>query len=319
MEAICSVLIPTYNRHDTILRCLDHLAAQTVGADTLQVIVVDDGSSDGTVTTLRSRFWPFAELIVHRQANAGPAAARARGLMDATAPVTLFINDDALVAPDAIQAHLRVHGEHPDSMVLGTFDFAPAVADTPVSRILTQTSHLFAYPLLTDGDTAAADLGATCNLSVPTIGAVGAGFDQRFTFAAEDVDFALRLQNAGYTLRFCASARAHHDHRLTVDAIERMARLRGVGAARLSLKHGVPDKLLSDLRVVMTDIEGAEQAFARAGQLLRAELRDDVTVEHFSEDCYGALDTVFRVGNLLGCLDEPALVRRAMSLAPKTG
>ena len=73
-----SVIMPTYNRRATLERALEHLEAQTVGPDALQVVVCDDGSTDDTLERLAVRESPF-ELAVLTQPNAGPAAARNRG------------------------------------------------------------------------------------------------------------------------------------------------------------------------------------------------------------------------------------------------
>lgn len=309
----CTVLIPTYNRRETLLRCLDHLSVQSCGAAGLQVIVVDDGSTDGTAEAATNRVWPFASFELISQANAGPAAARNRGLRLAQAPVTLFINDDALLLRDAVATHLAAHAAHPDSMVLGRFDFVPEFAATPLGRILTETPHLFCHSLLIDGDVLLADLAATCNLSVPTQPAQQTGFDEYFTFAAEDVDFAKRLEAGGVTLRFVESARALHDHHLTLDNLERMARLRGVGAARLAMKHGVPEAMLREVRAVRASAGDIEAALVASVDTLRRCLPETRASEPFPEACYGALADLFRLGNLIGYLDEPGLVSMAES------
>lgn len=307
----CSVVIPTYNRRETVTRCIEHLAHQDCDAGSLQIIVVDDGSTDDTVRALQALSHEFAELIVQTQPNAGPGAARNKGLRLAAADIVLFINDDTLLAPQAISAHLRTHHEHPKSMVLGSFDFVPEFAATPLGRILSETPHLFSYPLFCDGDELAAELAATCNLSVATVAAQAAGFDPRYTFAAEDIDFALRLQADGLILRHASDAQAYHDHHLTIEGLAHTAVLRGLGAARLALKHGVPQKLLTDVRRTVLHEVQTRHELAAAVQALEAELAEPSPGKRFAEGAYVALADIFRLGNLLGHLDEPALVGEA--------
>lgn len=310
----CSVVIPTYNRRDVIVRCLEHLEAQTIGADALDVIVIDDGSPDDTVATLRARTEPFFDYTVLEQKNSGPGAARNLGLEQVRGPHTLFINDDTLLAPNAIEEHLRIHAAHPMSMVLGTFVFVEGFLHTPLGRLLTEVPLLFSYPLFDDGDLLSANLGATCNLSVDSAAAKTVGFDPWFDFpAVEDVDFTLRLEEAGYQLRYCASAEAEHDHHLTVAGIMRTALIRGLGTARLELKRGAKPKFLNEVRHAASDRDDLERLFQSAGETLSANLEAVADGSMIPEPAYEAASQIFKLGNLLGSLDEPLILDAASS------
>jgi GT2 family glycosyltransferase len=311
-DCVISVVIPTYNRRDVLLRCLEHLEAQTVGPEVLQVLVVDDGSPDDTVPTARSRPHRFADYHVLEQENAGPGAARNRALERATAPLTIFINDDTLLAPTAIEEHLRVHGDHPMSMVLGTFEFVEEFRHEPLGRLLTEVPLLFAYPLIEDGDELSAALGATCNLSVDTNAARVVGFDPWFDFpAVEDVDFSIRLEEAGYQLRFCATAEARHDHHLTVPGIMRTSLIRGLGSARLELKRGPSDKFVNGVRATAAKSEELRRLFDATADELTASLDMARGGGPIPEPAYEAVGRIFRLGNLLGALDEPKIIAYA--------
>ena len=72
---LVSVIVPTFNGRDTIARCLDALMHQDWDG-AMEIIVVDDGSSDGTIDVVRG----FPGVVSLRQRNAGPAAARNRGV-----------------------------------------------------------------------------------------------------------------------------------------------------------------------------------------------------------------------------------------------
>ncbi len=313
-ETVCSVAIPTYNRRDVLLRCLDHLDAQTVGPETLQVIVVDDGSPDDTVAVAQGRASRFADYHVLTQQNSGPGEARNKALAIASAPLTLFINDDTLLHPEAIEHHLRIHAEHPKSMVLGTFEFVEEFRHEPLGRLLTEVPLLFAYPLVEDGDELSAALGATCNLSVDTGAARDVGFDPWFDFpAVEDVDFSIRLEEAGYQLRFCAAAQARHDHHLTVPGIMRTSLIRGLGSARLELKRGPQPKFVEDVRRSAADRAHLESLFEEAGSELTASLELAHGGGPIPEGAYDAAGRIFRLGNMLGALNEPKMVAFAQT------
>ncbi len=103
-----SVVIPTYNRRDLLARTLPTVLNQDFPSDQYEVIVVVDGSTDGTLEFLRSLSTPCALRIVE-QPNRGIAAARNAGLRVARADIVLFLDDDILSEPSLLQEHARAH------------------------------------------------------------------------------------------------------------------------------------------------------------------------------------------------------------------
>ncbi|MFQ5576479.1 MAG: glycosyltransferase, partial [Anaerolineae bacterium] len=92
-----SVIVPAYNAAPTLVACLQALNTQTVPRDAYEIIVVDDGSTDDTAAVARRR---GARVVT--QANAGPAAARNRGVKLAAGDPLLFTDADCIPAPDWI-------------------------------------------------------------------------------------------------------------------------------------------------------------------------------------------------------------------------
>jgi glycosyltransferase involved in cell wall biosynthesis len=90
-----SIIIPTHNRKETLRRSLS--AAIVQDYLNYEVIVVDDGSSDGTGEMVRREF-PHVRCI-RQEPNRGPAAARNRGIEAATGEIIAFTDDDCLVPP----------------------------------------------------------------------------------------------------------------------------------------------------------------------------------------------------------------------------
>ena len=90
-----SVVVPTYNRVSTLRQCLKGLLIQD--HPDYEIIVVDDGSTDGTAEVLMQE---FSSIRYFQQKNAGPAAARNRGLQAATGEIIAFTDDDCLTPPD---------------------------------------------------------------------------------------------------------------------------------------------------------------------------------------------------------------------------
>jgi len=113
-----SVIIPTYNRKDWILDTLNSLSRQTFPRDRYEVIVVDDGSTDGTAAIAGKEF-PF-DLHYVWQPNQGDAAARNLGVQHSQADILVFLDDDILVEPDYLTHLIDEHEPHTDRVVIGT-------------------------------------------------------------------------------------------------------------------------------------------------------------------------------------------------------
>ena len=120
MLADISVIIPAYNRAELIRETLRSLLNQTVSAK--EIIVVDDGSTDGTAEAVEREFSVFREqfsashkpssvvkpsLRVIRQQNAGPGAARNRGLAEATGEFIHFFDSDDIASPNKHEEQLK--------------------------------------------------------------------------------------------------------------------------------------------------------------------------------------------------------------------
>ncbi len=109
-----SVIIPAFNAAETISSCLD--SAVDVSVET---IVVDDGSTDGTADMVRKSF-PGASVL--RQSNRGVSAARNAGLDTATGDYVAFVDADDRLFPDALRAARAAAEEaEPDILILRSF------------------------------------------------------------------------------------------------------------------------------------------------------------------------------------------------------
>lgn len=99
-----SVIIPTYNRQPILEKCLKALAHQQLDTEhRYEVVVVDDGSTDGTVAWLEQTTVPSLRLLC--QNHQGPAAARNLGVAQAMGDTIVFIDSDLVVTEHFLQAH----------------------------------------------------------------------------------------------------------------------------------------------------------------------------------------------------------------------
>src|SRR5690349_18438777 len=111
-----SVIVPTYERRDLAVEAVRSLAVQEFDAP-FEVIVVVDGSRDGTAEALNQTIWPFP-LRVIEQANQGASRARNRGAAEATGEILLFLDDDMTADPHLLAEHHRSQREGAE-VVLG--------------------------------------------------------------------------------------------------------------------------------------------------------------------------------------------------------
>ena len=200
MGTSVSVVIPTYNRVSQLGRTLGALAAQDGTGGPVEVVVVSDGSTDGTDEYLASADVPLPVVGI-TQHNAGPAAARNRGVERATGELVLFIDDDVVPAPDLVAAHVRRHEAAGDDVVVigpmrtpGEHDISPWVR-------WEQDMLYKQYDAMERGDwepTARQFYTGNASILRRHLDAAG-GFDTEFR-RAEDVELAYRLADRG--LRF---------------------------------------------------------------------------------------------------------------------
>jgi len=246
-----SVVIPTYNRTTALLRTLDALTVQS--APPLEVIVVDDGSTDGTAGAVgqwlaRRRGGPEFRLLA--QVNAGPGAARNRGVAEVRGDLVLFLGDDTTPAADLVAEHLRAHRELGEAVaVVGYTAWDRSLMNvTPFLEHVNLNGEQFAYGLFADGD----DLPFTClytsNLSVPRALLGEQPFDPMFTRAAwEDAELGYRLSLRGLRIVYRATARTTHCHPMTMAGFLRRQRIVGAAVATLYRLH---PELVGDSRLL---------------------------------------------------------------------
>jgi len=114
-----SVIIPTYNRKNSLLRTLASLSNQTLPPSEYEVVVIDDGSTDATAQ-IAEISWPF-ELVYMVQQNQGAAAARNHGAEISRGGILVFIDDDITLGPGYLAALAQVHRRERAVISMGVF------------------------------------------------------------------------------------------------------------------------------------------------------------------------------------------------------
>jgi GT2 family glycosyltransferase len=209
MTPSISVVTPTFDRRSSLERLLGSLGEQLYPMSEFEVVVVDDGSKDGTVDHLRRALHPF-RLQVAQQPHRGPAAARNLGVTRATGDLILFLDDDVVAAPDLIARHVAAHAASADSVVIGPM--SPPVGWPRSVWVRWEEAKLQRqYEAMRNGDYACTPRQFfTANASLPRERFVLAGgFDPSYK-RAEDVELGYRLRDLGMRFVFEADAEVFH-------------------------------------------------------------------------------------------------------------
>lgn len=212
-----SVVIPSYERRSVLAEVLAGLDAQR-GAPDFEIVVVDDGSRDGTAEWLRGVRLerPFRLL---EQENRGPAAARNRGIRAATGEIVAILGDDTVPEPDWLTAHAAAHrgrrsgGEAGRVAVVGRIDWHPRMRRTPFLDYINEHGLQFGFALIADRENVPFNFFYTSNLSLPRRELLAEPFHEEFPYAAwEDIETAYRMTRGGLRLVYDPGARVAHDH-----------------------------------------------------------------------------------------------------------
>jgi glycosyltransferase involved in cell wall biosynthesis len=204
-----SVVIPTYNRLARLQRVLGALVHQTYPRELFEVVVVSDGSTDGTDDYLRTE--PPMDLVFVAQSNSGPAVARNHGIEMATGSIVLFIDDDVIAAPQLIEQHLVSHDRGGDGLAVVGPMLTPADFDMCAWVRWEQTMLYRQYDAMVNGvyePTPRQFYTGNASVGRATLLAAG-GFDSRFR-RAEDLELAYRLDKAGVRFVFNPEAVGYH-------------------------------------------------------------------------------------------------------------
>ncbi len=222
---LISVVIATYNRCESLLRCVASFAEQSLAPDRYEIVVVNDGSTDDTAQAIGDlQLAPALRLV--SQTNQGRAAARNAGIAAARAELVLFSDDDIVATPQYVAQHLEAHEQNRSRQVsvLGRCDYPPEYLDNALMRYLDGSKMVLAYASMSSGQMYDWRTYYTGAISTPrqALEKIG-GFDESFRrYGCEDTDLGVRLQQQlGYQIYYHAPARAFHCHRLDLDGLKR--------------------------------------------------------------------------------------------------
>ena len=218
-NVLCSIVIPSYNGRALLEVCLNsvfaHLPEDRAGY--AEVVVVDDGSTDGTAEWLATRFPPVR--VIRRDRNGGFCAAANAGLAAASGQFIQLLNNDTEVRPGWLQAGLApfadptVGSVAPLVLVRSEPDRVDSAGDSyTLAGWPTKRGHgepAYRWTLRTEDEVFAAS-GSSAFYRTEAIGKVG-GFDPLLGSYYEDVDLGFRLRWAGYRCVYSPHCQILHE------------------------------------------------------------------------------------------------------------
>ncbi len=234
-----SICIPSYNRRELLLATLRSLDDQTAPAESYEVIVADDGSSDGTVEAL-ARLKTRYRLRWLTQPNAGPAAASNAAARLAEHDVLIFLDADQICDGDLVAVHLRTHEREGNVFVQGLYPLAKDCRSRGTSLVYEKWLFEALAPIDRTHPASPHMWSAQVSVRRSAWQAVG-GFDTSFRdYGGEDTDFGLRIAALGIPFIFEPKALSFHLHNVGRAAFRMHAYDEGRAVIRLAEKHGLP-------------------------------------------------------------------------------
>jgi glycosyltransferase involved in cell wall biosynthesis len=230
--------MPTHNRKEMLQRALEGMANQSYPEHLYEVVVVDDGSTDGTAEFLAQFSLPHLRLRHVSGEQKGPAAARNLGIQHAHGEVILITGDDCIPDADLLLHHGRRHQAEADIAVLGYVDWHPEANLSPLMHLLSHHVQT-GYPLIEDSERVAPQFFYTSNVSVKKEHLLRtSGFDEDFKWAAyEDVELGMRLARLGVRLVLERAAITYHHHEHDWQSIAGRQRVVGRAAVVFARKY----------------------------------------------------------------------------------
>lgn len=221
-----SVIIPTYNGKEKIIRLLHEI--EQFSLDDIEVVVIIDGSTDGTFSAIESTLFNLQNLLVIEQINKGRAAARNAGAARAQSEILIFLDDDMLPENSCITQHIEFHLSNPSlAVALGKITEPAEKNDTEVMQykhflntVWEKDIKPYENNYLPDQMTilSAANFSLSKQLFLSYH-----GFDEHLK-DIEDYDFALRIKKDSVKVFYLSDAVATHKDDFTFTKFGRRAK-----------------------------------------------------------------------------------------------
>jgi glycosyltransferase involved in cell wall biosynthesis len=266
-----SVVVASRNRRERLRQVLAALAGQRFAADRFEVVVVVDGSDDGSSEMVRGLELPYGVGVLE-QPHSGVAVCRNRGAREASYPHVLFLDDDILPETEFLAEHAAAHRAGGDQVALGYY---PPELESPSwwghavrawwedhFRRKAEPEHQWTFIDYADG-----------NVSMPkSLLLRCGGYDESFRGRRQDWELGIRLLGEGATFAYHPGAKGRHLLDTRLETTLRHARQEGRDDVLLASKHPHVKGRLPLAGVAESDPEVLRRSIAAGGRRATAEL-----------------------------------------------
>jgi len=230
-----SVVIPTYNRLDTLRHVIPALVAQDLRPEAFEVIVADSNSNDGTAEYLAEIARTSPNVRHLPGPYTGRASARNAGIAAARARLVLFTDADIIASSDLLSAHLARHAGGRKAVIgceiqVDSYDAYLRKRRDPVHEdaLHPPTRKQLSWLYFMTGN---------CSVLRADLDHVGR-FDEDFTgYGHEDLELGYRIQHAGIPIEYAPEAVNYHWHPVPFDQQQGRMELAGRSTVRFYRKH----------------------------------------------------------------------------------
>jgi len=237
-EVRTSVIVPAHNACGFLPECLAALSGEASSGTALEIIVVDDRSTDRTAEVARS----FGAKVLQTARNGGPAGARNLGAREARGRYLFFVDADVRLHPGGVARAANFLDEDSSvDAVFGSYDAQPRVKGT-----LTEYKNLLHHFVHQHGNREASTFWSGCGAIRRSVFLGVGGFDEAgYPRCIEDIELGYRLRAAGHRIVLDRNLLCMHLKRWTLRSwIHADVFCRAIPWVRLNLARGVtPDDL----------------------------------------------------------------------------
>jgi GT2 family glycosyltransferase len=232
-----SVIIVNRNTADLLVKCIDHVFNSEL-EQRPEVIVVDNGSEDGSIARVRSEYPEV--LVMEAGRNLGFASANNRALGGAKGRYLLLVNTDAMLHRDCAGGLMRLMEKDPEIGMAGpqlfnedgtrqtSYEAVPTIATETLNRSLLKRLFPGRFPgkarVLSGPEPVEALIGAVMMIRREALDQLG-GFDEDYFFFLEETDLAVRMRKGGWKVIHCPVAGAVHLQGATAKTYQAAARI----------------------------------------------------------------------------------------------
>lgn len=224
-----SVVIPTYNRKYVLEKCLEALFNQNYAKHKYEIILIDDGSTDGTEKMIKLLSSSCQLRYIRNEKRLGQSISRNKGVKIAEGRYIIFVDSDIIVVPEFVQEHLNSHKQQEDVIVNGELIYISTLHE--VGRRKKSFRDISFSPF----DTANVSVKREC------INKVG-GFDEGLLpYGWQDIELGYRLKKMGLKRKKNKKALGYHfrggEDTFNVDFLKEKELMRGMSGALYFKKH----------------------------------------------------------------------------------